>query len=246
MTDRWVGYLLDKLEQLQLMDDTMIILATDHGHMFGEHGLMGKPWSAIADSNLYEEVSHVPLVIYHPELQRPGRRISDLVQLVDLYPTILEAFGIESPAGIHGKSLMPYVLGEGNGYRAREVACYGRFGEALNITDGEWSLFIWPPSEENGPLYWYSQLPPQSQYGAFRVVGPKNPRLSHDRWPVACARGEMPTQLFNVKHDPRQLDDQAIKHPELVEHLKRCAVQFLQSIEAPSEQLERLGLANLS
>jgi hypothetical protein len=56
----------------------------------------------------------------------------------------------------------------------------------------------------------------------------------------------MPTQLFNVKHDPRQLDDQAIKHPELVEHLKRCAVQFLQSIEAPSEQLERLGLANLS
>src|SRR5918993_1102882 len=112
MTDRWVGYLLDKLEQLQLMDDTMIILATDHGHMFGEHGLMGKPWSAIADSNMYEEVSHVPLVIYHPGLQQPGRCISDLVQLVDLYPTILEAFGIESPAGIHGKSLMPYVLGE--------------------------------------------------------------------------------------------------------------------------------------
>jgi arylsulfatase A-like enzyme len=246
MTDRWVGYLLDKLEQLQLMDDTMIILATDHGHMLGEHGLMGKPWSAIADSNMYEEVSHVPLVIYHPKLKRPGRRISDLVQLVDLYPTILEAFEIESPAGIHGKSLMPYVLGEDNGYRAREVACYGRFGEALHITDGEWSLFIWPPSEENGPLYWYSQLPPQSQYGAFRVVGPKNPRQSHDRWPVACARGEMQTQLFNVKRDPRQLDDQTIKHPEIVEHLKRCAVRFLQSIEAPPEQLERLGLANLS
>jgi arylsulfatase A-like enzyme len=207
---------------------------------------MGKPWSAIADSNMYEEVSHVPLMIYHPRLQRLGRRVGDLIQLVDLYPTILEAFGIESPAGIHGKSLMPYVLGEDNGYHAREVACYGRFGEALNITDGEWTLFIWPPGEENGPLYWYSQLPPQSQYGAYRVVGPKNPRLPHDRWPVACARGEMQTQLFNIKHDPWQLDDQTIKHPEIVEYLKRCAVRFLRSIEAPPEQLERLGLANLS
>jgi arylsulfatase A-like enzyme len=185
MTDRWVGYLIDKLEQLKLLDETMIILTTDHGHMFGEHGLMGKPWSAISDSNMYEEVSHIPLLLYHPELRQRGRRVEDLVQLVDLYPTLLEAFGIEPPAEIHGRSLLPYVLGDDADHPPRDVACYGRFGEALNVTDGEWTLFIWPSGEENEPLYWYSQLPPQSQYGAFRVAGPPQ----NGRWPVACARG---------------------------------------------------------
>ncbi len=242
MVDYWIGYLLDRFEQLRMMDDTMIVLTTDHGHMFGEHGIMGKPWSGISDSNMYEEVSHVPLVVYHPKLQQPGRRNDGLVQLVDLYPTILDAFGIKPPAGTHGKSMLPLILDEDVERAGREVACYGRFGEAFNITDGEWTLFIWPPGEENAPLYWHSQLPPQ--FGPYELVGPFEDG-EDPCFPVACARGEMATQLFNVSNDPQQLRDQAAEHPEVVEHFRSRAAMFLKSIEAPHEQFERLGLTSL-
>lgn len=238
MVDRWIGFFCDKLEQLGLMEETMIILTTDHGHMFGEHDIMGKPSSGISDSNMYEEVSHIPMLIYHPGLEQPGRRVDELVQPVDLYPTVLEAFGIEAPK-VHGKSLMPLICNEKD-QSIREVACYGRFGESLNITDGEWTLFIWPPNEENAPLYWYSQLPPQ--FGPYEVVGPFE-NGEDSRFPVACARGEMTTQLFNVREDPQQSNDLASERPEVVEQLQRQAAKFLESVDTPREQFERLGLA---
>lgn len=240
MVDRWVGFFLDKVEQLGLMEETMIVLATDHGHMFGEHGIMGKPWGGISDSNMYEEVSHVPLLVYHPELSRPGRRVDALVQLVDLYPTILQAFGIEPSLEVQGKDLMPFVFDNDGVHGPRDVACYGRFGESFNITNGEWTLFIWPSGKKNFPLYWHSQLP--ARFGPYEITGLKEPRQGQDRWPVACARGEMPTQLFNVKKDPQQLRDQAAEHPEIVRELKRRAAEFLESVGAPYEQFERLGL----
>jgi hypothetical protein len=56
-------------------------------------------------------------------------------------------------------------------------------------------------------------------------------------------KGEMQTQLFNVEKDRRQSIDRATDYPEVVERLKLRAVQFLESIEAPPEQLGRLGLA---
>jgi arylsulfatase A-like enzyme len=244
LTDRWVGYLLDTLERLRLLDDTMIILATDHGHMFGEHGLMGKPWSQISDSNMYQEVSHIPLVIYHPRLPKGGKRVEDLVQLVDLYPTILSALGITPPSGIHGQNLLPLILGEESSYRPRDIACYGRFGEAVNITDGEWTLFIWPPNGDNTPLYWYSQLPPR--FGAYTVVGENQPGRPHVRWPVRAARGQMPTQLFNVRLDPAQEYDQAPAHPEVVARLMQRAADVLNAVGAPIDQFERLGLPRRS
>ena len=168
LVDRWVGVLMHKLEQLGRMEDTMIVLTTDHGHMFGEHGLMGKPWSELSDSNMYDEVAHIPLVVYHPA-SRTGRRAGELVQLVDVYATVLEALGAPPPPGIHGRSLLPRVT-VGAAGPCRELACYGRFGEAINVTDGEWTLFLWPPSARNEPLFWYSRTPPD--FGATPAIGP--------------------------------------------------------------------------
>lgn len=236
LVDQWIGHLLNKLEQLQLMDDTMIILTTDHGHLFGEHDLMGKPWSAIADSNLYQEISHIPMAIYHPKSQYPGKRVNKLVQLVDLYPTILDALNVPIPEDLHGKSLLPFMLEEGEPITIREYACYGRYGEAFNITDGEWTLFIWPPTEENKPLYWYSQLPPQ--YGAAKSTGP----YQDGRYPAECARGMQQTSLYHIKSDYKQQHDLVHERPDVVERLEQAAIQFLKTIQAPEEQLIRLGL----
>ena len=128
-----------------------------------------------------------------------NKRLRQFVQLVDLYPTILDTFGLEPPPGTHGKSLMPLVLG-GDGERVgRDVACYGRFGESLNVTDGGSGRCLSGRSQ-NTLLYSHSQLPPQ--FGPYKLAGPFE---KIGRFPVSCARGEMKTQLFKVRMDPQQL-----------------------------------------
>jgi arylsulfatase A-like enzyme len=235
LVDRWVGVLLHKLEQIGRLEDTTIVMTTDHGHMFGEHGLMGKPWSELSDSNMYREVAHIPLLVYHPHAARPGRRVADLVQPVDVYPTILEALGLDPPAGIDGGSLLRHVTSE-DARAVRGHACYGRFGEALNVTDGEWTMFIWPPSERNEPLLWHSRTPPES--GATYATGPY--RDGH--YPVRCARGPMASQLFDVRSDPGERHDLLADHPDVAERLRAAAAEFLRDVSAPPEQFERLGL----
>ena len=161
----------------------------------------------------------------------PGRllnkRLRQFVQLVDLYPTILDTFGLEPPPGTHGKSVMPLVLG-GDGERVgRDVACYGRFGESLNVTDGGSGRCLSGRSQ-NTLLYSHSQLPPQ--FGPYKLAGPFE---KNGRFPVSCARGEMKTQLFKVRRPPTA-SDRTPDYPEIVATLKRQAADFLRSVEAPT------------
>lgn len=235
MVDRWLGQLLDTVEHLGLMDDTMIIVVTDHGHLFGEHGMIGKPWADLGDSNMYDELAHIPLLIYHPK-GNFGKRIADLVQPVDLFATILDSFNIPIPEGTHGMSLLPYVFQPDVGTPLRTVAVFGRYGEAMNITDGEWTLYLWPPSETNEPLCWYSHLPPQ--FGNVRVKDD----FDGTRYSALVARGSMSSALYNVKEDPQQEHNQYDERPDVVERLKDNLRQFLISISAPHEQFTRLGL----
>ena len=235
LVDHWFGQLLDKVDRLGLMDDTMIIVTTDHGHLFGEHGMIGKPWSDLGDSNMYQELANVPLIIYHPQGQA-GRRVPYLVQPVDLFATVLDGFNIPLPQATHGRSLLPFILDAEDGKPIRETAVYGRYGESMNITDGEWTLYVWPPSDQNEPLFWYSSLPPQ--FGDVRVENDFDGR----RYTARVTRGPMYSALYNVKEDPRQERNLYADRPEVVERLKARLREFLTSINAPREQFTRLGL----
>lgn len=235
MVDRWLGYFLDTVEHFGLMEDTIIIVVTDHGHLFGEHGMIGKPWVDLGDSNMYQELAHIPLLIYHPR-GNAGKRIPHLVQPVDLFATILDGFNIPIPKGTHGMSLMPYVLQPDPGTPLRTTAVFGRYGEAMNITDGEWTLYLWPPGDTNEPLYWYSHLPPQ--FGNVQV----SDDFDGKRYSARVTRGTMSSVLYNVNEDPGQGHDQYSERSDVVERLKTSLREFLISISAPHEQFTRLGL----
>jgi arylsulfatase A-like enzyme len=235
MVDHWLGHLLDKVDRLGLMDDTMIIVVTDHGHLFGEHGMLGKPWTDLGDSNMYQEVAHIPLIIYHPKGQA-GKRVPHLVQPVDLFATILDGFSIPLPEQVHGRSLLPFILQPETGTPVRETAVFGRYGEAMNITDGEWTLYLWPPTDKNEPLYWYSPLPPE--FGDVRV----NDDFDGRRFSARVTRGPMSSALYNVREDPQEQHNLYAERPEVVERLKASLREFLVSINAPREQFTRLGL----
>ena len=217
----------------------MVIVTTDHGHMFGEHGMIGKPGSGHGDSTLYQCMSHIPLLVYHPDFKsQAGSRRSALVQAVDYYPTVLEAVGTPRPERkLHGSSLLPLLSSPSA--KIRDRACFGKFGEAIHITDGEWTLVKWPnEGDANAPLYWYSASPPDfikpRGVGAFE--------REQMRFPIDHARGPMRDALFHLPTDYEQNKNLIAERPEQAARLCEGIRHFFSEVEAPPEQLFRLGL----
>lgn len=234
MVDVWFGRLINHIERLGLLENTVVIVTTDHGHMLGEHGIIGKPSSDISDSNLYQELAHIPLLVHVPGAA-PGRR-SQLIQPVDLLPTILEAEGLGVPADVQGHSLLSLACDVAADW-PRQFAWWGRYGEAISFTDGEWVLFKWPESDANQPLYWYSPTPPL--YAKFfSSIGPDE----GGRYRVAVARGDQHNALFNIREDPKQEHNLVHERPDQLQRLTRELTAQLRSVGAPEDQLERLGL----
>lgn len=131
MVDRWIGRLVEEVDALGLAGRTMIIFTTDHGTYNGDHGLVGK------NRVLYRGLAHVPMIVRHPELAR-GKRLNQLVQQIDLFPTVLEAVGVDIPEGIHGRSLLSLLAGEAAAWR--QTALFGQHETWCNLTDGEYVL----------------------------------------------------------------------------------------------------------
>lgn len=97
--DDHVGMLLEKLEASGITDDTVIVLWGDHGWHLGEHAIWGK-------HALFEESLHSPLIIVSPGMPRPGVAASGVVETLDIFPTLSELLGFETPDFAVGSSLL--------------------------------------------------------------------------------------------------------------------------------------------
>ncbi|RAV29544.1 sulfatase [Sinomicrobium soli] len=100
--DAQIGKLLDRLEQLHLMENTIIVLWSDHGYHLGEHNL----WSKTTN---FELDTRVPLILSVPGQKQHGEHTDALVELVDLYPTLAELAGLPAPEGVEGISMGPLL-----------------------------------------------------------------------------------------------------------------------------------------
>ena len=144
MVDRWIGYLLDRLEVLGLADNTCVIIDSDHGTYAGDRMQAGKA------PPHYEEISRLVHMVRLPG-QSEQRRVSTLVQPPDLMPTILELAHVDAPTEtqIQGMSMAPYLHGE-SGPRRDIAATAGAVVQPLEhdshaaVTSAEWSLFDYP------------------------------------------------------------------------------------------------------
>jgi arylsulfatase A-like enzyme len=135
LCDHWVGQFLDKVKELGMYDNTLIIYTTDHGEPFGEHGIIRK-----AEPLLYEELVHIPLIIRHPEGMGAGKRFDALVETTEIFPTILDFLNVRLPPRIHGESLLPIISGEAESIR--DYAYMGQFKRAWRVNDREWSFIL--------------------------------------------------------------------------------------------------------
>ena len=127
-TDMQLGRIIEYLKDKGLYDDMLIIVTSDHGEGFGEkHGDI----TEIAHSHyLYDTTQHIPLIIKMPGEKRAGQRIQDVVQLVDLAPTVLEYLGGSPPESFIGSSLLDLLNGQqrsepGTAYAEREELYLG-------------------------------------------------------------------------------------------------------------------------
>jgi arylsulfatase A-like enzyme len=138
--DHWVGELVNELENLGLMDQATLVVLSDHGEEFQEHGSVGH-------EKLYPTITRVPLFIRPPGGTRQIR-VQQVASLVDVMPTILALVGIEPPPGIDGRDLSPWLYER----KVAPSAVFGEspfFGQRRFIAAGDYQLLM---AEENAKV----------------------------------------------------------------------------------------------
>lgn len=134
--DDWVGKILDKVEELGLDDNTIIIFTSDHGEMLGAHGMREK-------NVFYEESAHIPLLISAPGDIPANTQVDGYVSLIDLFPTILDYTGTETHES-EGKSLRGLIEGTDNEHGKYVVTEWDRGDDtpAYMVVQDGWKLII--------------------------------------------------------------------------------------------------------
>jgi arylsulfatase A-like enzyme len=110
-TDAVLGAFVARLARSGVLERTLLVVTSDHGDAFGEHGAEGH------GGTLWDEVMRVPLVLRGPGIA-PGTRVAAPVGLVDVLPTLLDLAGVPAPDGLHGRSLRPLLRAEPSAPRA--------------------------------------------------------------------------------------------------------------------------------
>ena len=254
--DFLLGRLLNAFDALNLWTDTALIVTTDHGFLLGEHGWFGKSRMPV-----YNEIAHIPLVLYHPDLccsgsGCSGTRCDTLSQTIDLMPTILDLFGFARPGECLGKSLLPAITANANIHSA---VLYGMFGGAVNITDGDYTYFRYSSKGHEQDLYEYTLMPTHqaSLFEREEFLGAsldwafsftkgmpvlRLPGLPNAKRPPVQGGGLADTEnrLFDLGTDPLQLTP--VVNVEVENRLIREMIRLLRQNEAPAETFRRLGL----
>lgn len=104
--DEGLGTMMSRLEALGQLDNTIVVVLSDHGYWYGEHALGAERRMA------YEEGIRIPMLIRYPERIAAGTSVDELALTLDLAPTLIEFAGLEIEQVRHGRSLVPHLAGE--------------------------------------------------------------------------------------------------------------------------------------
>jgi iduronate 2-sulfatase len=117
--DAQVGKILDELERMDLLENTIIMLWSDHGYHLGDHGIWTKQTN-------YELGTRSPLIVYYPDMPSVGKQTNALVEYVDMYPTMLDLCGLEIPEWIEGLSFVPVLKNPQRDWKKAAFSQYPR------------------------------------------------------------------------------------------------------------------------
>ena len=223
LVDRWAGYFLDMAERLGLFENTLIIWTTDHGHLFGEHSLQGKPGAELG--KLYEITTRIPMLVHHPGDLGAGKRVEGIVQPPDMLPSILECLEIPIPSEVQGTSFWPLITGDRE--RIHEYAFSSRF-----------------PSKAGDPTYTPVEGATFDGWvGSDRIVEAST--ITDDEWAYICSPQGMPSELYNLKSDPAQQCNLIEQYPQIAQRMHAAWTSFLEGHNASPARMRPFLDANI-
>jgi len=191
-TDRVIGAVVAKLEEVGAQERTIVVVASDHGEAFLEHGFEGHA------RNLYREVAYVPLLIALPFRLARGIRVSEQVSNVDVWPTILDLVGLPALPNVDGQSLLPLILaaagGAGDGAPPRTL---------FSHLDRRWGK----PRKDSDPLVAVSD-------GSLRLMLPLNAPEKAELYDHATDAGEQQDVAAARAADRDRLEQEARRYVE--------------------------------
>lgn len=183
-----IGRLIERLRELELSDRTLVAVISDHGEEFLEHGRHFHGYSA------YGEMLNVPFFLWWPGAVPAGLRVDEMVESIDLMPTLLELSRLPVPEEVQGQSLLPLFV-EGTrpgelGWRSRPAFAERRFAPAA-FNDDETKLTSFVIISDGWKLIRNTERP--------------------EGWPEY--------ELYDHGKDPLNFEDVAQAEPEIVERL---------------------------
>jgi hypothetical protein len=234
---------MNLMDELNLWEDTLLIVHSDHGFLLNEHDWWGK-----CVQPFYNEIAHIPLFIWDPRRKNQGSRRSSLVQTIDIAPTLLNFFEVKIPADMQGKQLWPVIE---NDTPLREAGLFGVHGGHVNVTDGRYVYMRAPIHPNDAPLYNYTLMPTHmrslfsvNELHDIQLAGPfsftkgcQTMRIAAEPWANPHPFG---TLLYDLVNDPGQLHP--INDPTIEGHMIQHLIRLMHENDAPPEQYERLGL----
>ena len=249
--DNWFGRLLEELQEQGIYDETLIIFTTDHGHMLGEHGITGKN-----NFHMWNEISHIPLIVHLPNGAHAGERRSQLTQNIDVFPTVLDFFDLSYSNPIHGISWKGIL--EEDSPSSRTACLYGLFGQTVNITDGRCTYFRPPFSPDNQPLFrhfltpgtasrfngGYHDVPGEQFYEDVEIgwfLSQSNMKTLRSRASKTVSPEWKDAGLYNIQNDC--LQNVNLAGSDLEEYYIRLLGDTMRAMDAPKSQYDRLGLS---
>ncbi len=214
--DHQVGRVLDALEDLGIANDTLLVFTSDHGEELFERN----HYFYHANS-IYQSVLHVPLIARYPNVIQGGRVVDEVVEAVDVAPTILELTDtIDAVEGLEGESLVPFM----NGSRASSTLAYAEWAELTHkkdedgkkrpiyaIRDGRWK-YVFNPDEV------HPSLNPLASYKASYFIGKE--------------------ELYDLATDPGERHNKIDEEPDRAEEFRKQLTAWAEKKEAAGSSAE--------
>lgn len=226
MVDRWFGLLIDRLKSLQIYDDTAILFVSDHGFYFGEFGIFGKRRFRWPDNTIpvmeamarfkqgaishwcpsHNELTHVPLFAKIPGYE--PQRVSGLVSIPDMMPTMLEMAGVAIPDRVQAKSLLPLVRGEK--HKLHDVVVTST---SLSEITGNYTRIV----DDN----------------ERKVVDVSPSTIRDGQWDFLYSLQGEPHELYDAVEDPGHQHNLAAERPDICEMMLAKFVAFMEATDTP-------------
>lgn len=215
-----VGEVMDKLRELGILDNTIVIFMSDNGPWYGGStgGLKGMK------ATTWEGGIRVPFIMRYPKVFPENTKVEVPCALVDIYPTLLALTGMNKAQNhiIDGQDITEILKGT----QTKHAPVFSMHNsDIMSIRKGDWKLFVREPRywKKTDLSAWKDMRAPDGVTILAPIEGQANPGMYPGIKPM---KPENEIQLFNLREDPTESNDLALEKPELVEELMSEYKQF--------------------